>query len=182
MDMPVTVCGNLTADPVHRTTASGAMVVNLRIASSNRRLDRSTGEWRDGEPLFISASCWRTLAGNVLATLRKGDGVVVHGRLSMRTYDDREGNRRTIHEIEAAAVGPDLTRCPAELRRPQRLANAVPVQGEAPAAIGTSDDRDADRADAGAHAERPAPAVDGSADRPADAEAPTTGAPTEVAA
>jgi single-strand DNA-binding protein len=134
MDTLVTVTGNLTSDPVQRVTASGAIVVGLRIASSPRRWDRESMQWRDGDPMFISASCWRQLAGNVMASLRKGDSVMVHGRLSMRTYEDKLGARRSVHEIDAVAIGPDLTRCPAEVRRPARSADTVsgtaaPVEG-----------------------------------------------------
>lgn len=132
MDTFLTVTGNLTSDPVQRVTASGAIVVGLRVASSARRFDRDTQQWRDGEPMFISASCWRQLAGNVMATLRKGDSVVIHGRLSMRTFDDRQGARRSVHEIDAIAIGPDLTRYPAEVRRPQRPPEAVPAGSSSP--------------------------------------------------
>lgn len=121
MDTYVTVQGNLTADPIGRSTTAGASVVGFRIASSARRFDRETKEFRDGEPLYISVSCWRALGQNVNATLRKGDSVIVHGRLTYRTYDDKVGTRRSVHEIDAVAVGPDLTRCPADLRRPSRV-------------------------------------------------------------
>lgn len=137
VDTFVTVTGNLTADPVQRVTASGAIVVGLRIASSARRFDRDTQQWRDGDPMFISASCWRQLAGNVLQSLRKGDSVVIHGRLSMRSYDDRQGARRSVHEIDAIAIGPDLTRFPAEVRRPHRLPEpASPEEVATGAALG----------------------------------------------
>jgi single-strand DNA-binding protein len=122
MDTMVTVAGNLVADPLQRVTAAGATVVNLRVAATPRRFDRETMQWRDGDPLFISVTCWRQLAGNVMATLRKGDGVLVHGRLSFRIYDDKLGVRRTQHEIEAVAVGPDLNWLSADLRRPPRPA------------------------------------------------------------
>lgn len=120
MDTLVTVTGNLAADPVQRVTASGATVVALRVASSTRRWDREAMQFRDGDPMFISVSCWRTLAGHAFQALRKGDSVVVYGRLAMRTYDDRQGARRTVHEIEALAVGPDLARFPVDIRRPMR--------------------------------------------------------------
>jgi single-strand DNA-binding protein len=128
MDTYVTVQGNLTADPTTRTTATGATVVGLRVASNSRRFDKSAGEFRDGDPLYIDVSCWRTLASNVLATLRKGDGVVVHGKLLYRTYDDKSGVRRTVHEIDATVVGPDLARCPADLRRPTRAGTEADEQ------------------------------------------------------
>jgi single-strand DNA-binding protein len=124
MDTYVTVHGNLTADPTQRSTASGVTVVGIRVASSSRRFDKASGEFKDGEAMFIAVSCWRALGGHVFASLRKGDSVIVHGRLLSRTYDDQAGNRRTVHEIDAVAVGPDLARCAADLRRPVRTARA----------------------------------------------------------
>jgi single-strand DNA-binding protein len=112
------------ADPDQRSTANGATVVHFRVASSGRKFDKASGEFRDGDTMYIAVSCWRTLAGHVLASLRKGDSVLVHGRLLHRTYDDRQGNRRSVHEIDAIAVGPDLARCAADLRRVQRAGSA----------------------------------------------------------
>jgi single-strand DNA-binding protein len=126
MDTYVTLHGNLVADPVQRSTASGAAVVGFRLASSGRRFDRPSGEFRDGDTLYIGISCWRSLGAHVLASLRKGDSVVVLGRLLYRTYDDKQGNRRSVHECDAIAVGPDLARCAADLRRPGRA--SVPGQ------------------------------------------------------
>jgi single-strand DNA-binding protein len=123
MDTYVTMQGNLTADPVSRTTAAGAMVINFRIASSGRRFDRAAGEFRDGDTVYMSVCAWRTLAANAMATLRKGDSVIVQGRLTYRTYDDKAGIRRSVHEIEAIAIGPDLARFAANLRRPHRPAD-----------------------------------------------------------
>jgi single-strand DNA-binding protein len=120
MDAYVTVHGNVAAEPVQRSTAGGASVVGLRVAASGRKFDRSIGGFRDGDPMFIGVSCWRSLGENVLATLRKGDAVVVLGRLTQRTYDDRQGVRRTVHEIDAIAVGADLARCSADLHRAER--------------------------------------------------------------
>lgn len=136
MDTYITMHGNLVADPDPRSTAGGATVVAIRIASSGRRFDKAAGEFRDGDPVFMSVSCWRTLGANVLATLRKGDSVVVHGRLLHRTYDDKQGVRRSLHEIDAVAVGPDLARCAADLRRPTRPAPpaAEPTAAAEPAA------------------------------------------------
>jgi single-strand DNA-binding protein len=125
MDTYVTVTGNLTADPNQRATATGATVVHLRIASSGRKFDKASGQFRDGDPMFINVSCWRSLGGNVFATLRKGDSVIVHGRLLYRSYDDKQGNRHNVHEIDAIAVGPDLSRCAADLRRPPRPTDAA---------------------------------------------------------
>jgi len=123
MDTYVTVQGNLVADPNARSTANGATVVHFRVAASGRRFDRASGEFRDGDTMYIAVSCWRTLGGNVLASLRKGDSVLVLGRLLLRTYDDKQGNRRSVHEIDAIAVGPDLARYAADLRRPSRSAD-----------------------------------------------------------
>jgi single-strand DNA-binding protein len=122
MDTYVTVHGNLVADPIQRSTANGATVVGIRVASSGRKFDKQSGEFRDGDTMYIGVSCWRALGGHVLASLRKGDSVVVLGRLLHRTYDDKEGNRRSVHEIDAIAVGPDLARCAADLRRAPRAA------------------------------------------------------------
>ncbi len=122
MDTYLTVQGNLVADPVTRSTASGATVVAFRIASSGRRFDKTAGEFRDGDPMFITVSCWRGLGTNVAASLRKGDSIVARGRLTFRSYDDRQGVRRSVHELDAIAVGPDLARCPVDIRRPHRPA------------------------------------------------------------
>ncbi|HVX68191.1 MAG TPA: single-stranded DNA-binding protein [Mycobacteriales bacterium] len=137
MDTYVTVQGNLTADPIGRTTATGATVARLRIASNARRFDRETGEFRDADPLYIGVSCWRALAVNVLASLRKGDSVVVSGKLLFREYDDAQGVRQSRHEIDAVAVGPDLNRAPVDVRRRERpqqeaaAATAAPVADSA---------------------------------------------------
>jgi single-strand DNA-binding protein len=128
METYITVQGNLTADPVGRTTASGAAVVNLRVASNSRRFDREANEWRDGDTTYIGATCWRTLAVNVCATLRKGDSVVVFGKLLQRSYEAKEGGQRTVLEIDAISVGPDLNRWPADLRRPTRAAAPPPEE------------------------------------------------------
>jgi single-strand DNA-binding protein len=134
MDTYVTVQGNLTADPVPTTTASGASLVKIRVASNSRRLDKLTGEYRDLDPMFIDVACWRNLGGHVLATLRKGDSVVVHGKLLYREYDDANGVHRSQFQIDALVVGPDLNRCAADLRRPQRSATDVAPAAEAAAA------------------------------------------------
>jgi single-strand DNA-binding protein len=135
MDTYLTVQGNLVADPVTRSTASGATVVGFRIASSGRRFDKAAGEFRDADPMFITVSCWRGLGINVASSLRKGDSIVAQGRLTYRTYDDRQGVRRSVHELDAIAVGPDLARCPVDVRRPHRPSD--PVSADAPAAAAT---------------------------------------------
>jgi single-strand DNA-binding protein len=144
MDTYLTVQGNLTADPTGRMTAGGATVVNFRIASSGRRFDRAAQEFRDGDPMYISVSAWRGLATNAMATLRKGDSVIVLGRLTYRTYDDKAGIRRSVHEIDAVAIGPDLARYPADLRRPARATDTPSAAGMSADAIsGTTDGVDA---------------------------------------
>jgi single-strand DNA-binding protein len=133
MDTYLTVAGNLTADPTARTTANGATVVHLRVASSGRKFDRSAGEFRDSDPLFISVSCWRSVAHHVLSSLRKGDSVIVYGRLNYRSYEDKEGARRSVHEIDAIAVGPDLARFPVEIKRGDKAPAADPAGSPEPA-------------------------------------------------
>jgi single-strand DNA-binding protein len=133
MDTYVTVQGNLTGDPVPHTTAAGASLVRIRVASNARRFDKNTGEFRDADPMFISVACWRTLGSHVLATLRKGDSVVVYGKLQYREYDDPQGVHHARHEIDATAVGPDLNRCAADLRRPSRA--TVEASPEVPAEL-----------------------------------------------
>jgi single-strand DNA-binding protein len=122
METYITVQGNITADPVPRATANGATVVNIRVASNTRRFDREANEWRDGDTTYIGVTCWRTLAVNVCSTLRKGDTVVVFGKLLQRSYETKDGEQRTVHEIDAISVGPDLNRWAADLRRPNRAA------------------------------------------------------------
>jgi single-strand DNA-binding protein len=137
MDTYVTLHGNLVADPTQRSTANGATVVGFRVASSGRKFDKASGEFRDGDTMYMAVSCWRALGGHVLATLRKGDSVIVLGRLLHRTYDDKEGNRRSVHEMDAIAVGPDLARCAADLRRVSKPAAVEPVEAarSAPASV-----------------------------------------------
>jgi single-strand DNA-binding protein len=144
MDTYVTVTGNLTGDPTQRATASGATVVHLRVAASGRKFDRASGEFRDGDPMFINVSCWRSLGGNVFATLRKGDSVIVHGRLLYRSYDDKQGNRHNVHEIDAIGVGPDLSRCAADLRRAGRAAPTGPPASAHVTGPGSEEARPAD--------------------------------------
>jgi single-strand DNA-binding protein len=124
MTTPLTMMGNLTADPSLRLLDTGDSVATLRLASNSRYRDPATGEWRDGGTLFLTVSCWRALAVNAANSLRKGDRVVVHGRLRQREYES-DGVRRTVTELEADALGPDLSRVTAALQRPNRLGPAV---------------------------------------------------------
>lgn len=125
--------GNLVADPTQRVVANGLKVTRFRIASSGRRFDKATAEWVNTDPVYMSVVCWRQLGDNVMTTLRKGDTVVVIGRLTYREYDDANGGpRRSSYEIDATSVGPDLSRYVALLARPTRELAAVdlPVRAE----------------------------------------------------
>jgi single-strand DNA-binding protein len=113
----LTISGNLTANPKSGKSRAGDSWAKLRIASSSRVFDRAESRWRDGETVFLDVTCWRRLADNVIATLERGDAVLVTGRLRQRSYDDAQGARRTVTAIEADAVGPDLSRGAARLLR-----------------------------------------------------------------
>ena len=113
----ITLVGNLTADPELRFTPSGAPVANFTVASTPRTFDRATSEWKDGDAMFINCSVWRQAAENVAETLTKGMRVVVQGRLKSRSYETREGERRTVFEIEVDEVGPSLRYATAKVNR-----------------------------------------------------------------
>src|SRR5689334_24336341 len=116
----ITVVGNLVDDPELRFTPSGAAVANFRIASTPRTFDRQSNEWKDGDALFLSCSVWRQAAENVAESLQRGMRVVVQGRLKSRTYETREGEKRTVFEIEVEEVGPSLKYATAKVTRAQR--------------------------------------------------------------
>jgi len=152
-DTQITVVGNLVDDPELRFTPSGAAVANFRIASTPRTFDRQTNEWKDGEALFLSCSVWRQAAENVAESLQKGMRVVVQGNLRSRQYETREGEKRTVFEIQVDEVGPSLKYATAKVTRTQRSGGssygggqqggqsspadndpwATPAQGQAPA-------------------------------------------------
>lgn len=113
----ITIIGNLTNDPELRFTQSGAAVADFTVASTPRTFDRNTNEWRDGETLFMRCSCWREMADNVAESLRKGMRVIVQGRLTQRSYETREGERRTVVELQVDEVGPSLRRAQAKVTR-----------------------------------------------------------------
>jgi single-strand DNA-binding protein len=104
----ITLVGNLTADPELRFTPSGAAVANFTVASTPRTFDRQTQEWRDGEAMFINCAVWRQAAENVAESLQKGMRVIVQGRLKSRSFETREGERRTVFEIDVDEIGPAL--------------------------------------------------------------------------
>jgi single-strand DNA-binding protein len=107
-DTVITIVGNLTGDPELRYTPSGAAVASFTIASTPRRFERETNQWKDGDPLFLRASIWRGYAENVAESLTKGMAVIATGRLKQRSYEDREGVKRTIVELEVEDIGPAL--------------------------------------------------------------------------
>ncbi|MGO2052836.1 single-stranded DNA-binding protein [Glutamicibacter sp. 287] len=116
----ITVIGNLTADPELRFTPSGSAVANFTIASTPRTFDRQSNEWKDGEALFLRASVWREAAENVAETFTKGMRVIAQGRLRSRSYDTKEGERRTVMELEVDEIGPSLRFASAKVTRTQR--------------------------------------------------------------
>jgi single-strand DNA-binding protein len=116
----ITVVGNLTADPELRFTPSGAAVASFTIASTPRQFDRNTNEWKDGEALFLRCSIWRQAAENVAESLQRGMRVVAQGRLKQRSYETREGEKRTVVELEVEEVGPSLKYATAKVNRTQR--------------------------------------------------------------
>ena len=116
----VTLVGNLVDDPELRFTPSGAAVANFRVASTPRTYDRQSGEWKDGESLFLSCSVWRQAAENVAESLQRGMRVIVQGRLKSRSYDDREGQKRTVFEIDVDEVGPSLRSATAKVTKAMR--------------------------------------------------------------
>ena len=113
----ITVIGNLTADPELRFTPSGAAVANFTVASTPRTFDRNSNEWKDGEAMFLRCSLWRQAAENVTESLTKGMRVVVTGRLKSRSYETREGEKRTVFEVDVDEVGPALRYATAKVTR-----------------------------------------------------------------
>lgn len=116
----ITLIGNLTSDPELRFTPSGAAVANFTVASTPRTMDRQSNEWKDGETLFMRCAIWREAAENVAESLTKGTRVVVTGRLKSRTFDTREGEKRTVVEMDVEEVGPSLRYATAKVVRGQR--------------------------------------------------------------
>ncbi len=119
-DVTICITGNLTADPELRFTPSGAPVANFTIASTPRTFDKARNEWVDGDPIFLGCSVWRQAAENVAESLTKGMRVIVQGRLKSRSYETREGEKRTVLEIDVEEVGPSLTWASARVTRNDR--------------------------------------------------------------
>jgi single-strand DNA-binding protein len=116
----ITVIGNLTGDPELRFTPSGAAVANFTVASTPRTFDRQSNEWKDGETLFLRCSIWREAAESVAESLTKGTRVIATGRLVQRSYDTREGEKRTVVELQVDEIGPSLRYATAKVTRTQR--------------------------------------------------------------
>jgi single-strand DNA-binding protein len=135
----ITVVGNLTDDPELRFTPSGAAVAKFRVASTPRYLDRQAGEWRDGDPLFLTCNIWRDPAEHVAESLKRGTRVIVHGRLRQRSYETREGEKRTVYELEVDEIGPSLRYATAAVKRMTRT-NTPATTTATPATSATQDD------------------------------------------
>jgi single-strand DNA-binding protein len=119
-DTQITIVGNLVDDPELRFTPNGQAVAKFRIASTPRFLDRQSNEWKDGESLFLTCNVWRQAAENCAESLQRGMRVIVQGRLKQRSYETREGEKRTVYEIEADEVGPSLKNATAKVNKTQR--------------------------------------------------------------
>ena len=119
-DTPITIVGNLVADPELRFTSSGQPVATFRVASTPRIRDNATNEWKDGDSLFLTCNVWRQAAENVAESLQRGMRVIVSGRLRQRSYETKEGEKRTVYEVEVDDVGPSLRNASAKVTRAQR--------------------------------------------------------------
>jgi single-strand DNA-binding protein len=119
-DTIITVVGNLTADPELRFTPSGAAVASFTVASTPRTFDKQTNEWKDGEALFLRCSVWRQAAENVAESLQRGYRVIVQGRLVQRSFETREGEKRTVVEMQVDEIGPSLRYATAKVNRTTR--------------------------------------------------------------
>lgn len=119
-DTIITIVGNLTADPELRFTPGGAGVASFTVASTPRAFDKTSGAWRDGEPLFMRCTVWRQAAENVAETLTKGARVIVQGRLKQRSFETKEGEKRTVVELDVDEIGPSLRYATASVNRVSR--------------------------------------------------------------
>jgi single-strand DNA-binding protein len=119
-DTTITVIGNLVAEPELRYTPTGQAVATFRVASTPRFMDRTTNEWKDGDSLFLSCNVWRQAAENVAESLTRGMRVIVSGRLRQRSYETKEGEKRTVYEVEVDEVGPSLRNASAKVSRSTR--------------------------------------------------------------
>jgi single-strand DNA-binding protein len=132
----VTVVGNLTSDPDLRFTPAGSAVANFTVASTPRLFDRESGAWRDGDALFLRCSLWREHAENVAESLVRGARVVVHGRLRQRSYDTKEGEKRTVVELEVEEIGPSLRYATAKVTKVSRATGGEGSSAWTPEPVG----------------------------------------------
>jgi single-strand DNA-binding protein len=139
-DTTITLIGNLVDDPELRFTPSGAAVAKFRVASTPRYLDKATNEWKDGESLFLQCNIWRQAAENVAESLTKGMRVILTGRLKQRSYETKEGEKRTVFEVEVDEVGPSLRNATAKVTRTQRAAGGNTGGGFSSPAADFNDD------------------------------------------
>jgi single-strand DNA-binding protein len=135
----ITLVGNLVADPELRFTPSGVAAASVRIAVTPRSRDNATGEWKDGETVWLSGTVWRQYAENVAESLTKGARVIVTGRLKQRSYETREGEKRTVYEVDIDDIGPALRYATAKIQKTSRGASTNDTSN-APAASGSSSD------------------------------------------
>jgi single-strand DNA-binding protein len=134
-DANIDLAGFVASDPTFKLLDSGTSTARLRVAYTERRLNRETGEWGDGPTSFVTVLCWRTLADNVAMCLRKGEPVLVRGRLRVREYQDKEGASRSVTEVEASSIGHDLSRGVAHFSRTRRAPGETAAENaETPAA------------------------------------------------
>jgi single-strand DNA-binding protein len=145
-DTQITIVGNLVDDPQLRYTPTGNAVANFRIASTPRFMDRATNEWKDGDSLFLTCNVWRQPAENVAESLQRGMRVIVSGRLRQRSYETKEGEKRTVYEVEVDEVGPSLRNASAKVTKAARRGAAQPAGAAAgdPWADGAAADGPAD--------------------------------------
>ncbi len=141
-DTTITVVGNLTSDPELRFTPSGASVASFTVASTPRFLDKSSNEWKDGDALFLRCSVWRQAAENAAESLHRGDRVIVTGRLKQRSFETREGEKRTVVEIDVDEVGPSLKYASARVSKASRGGGSGGQAGgqSRPSSSGPADD------------------------------------------
>ncbi len=154
-DVIVTIVGNLTGDPELRFTPSGAAVANFRVASTPRVLDKATNEWKDGEAFYISCNVWRQYAENVAESMSKGMRVIVTGRLKQRSYETREGEKRTVIEMDVDEVGPSLKYATAKVNKVQRAGGGFGEGGGSAPSSGPADDPWASGSSGGAGFDEP---------------------------
>jgi single-strand DNA-binding protein len=142
-DTQITICGNLVDDPELRFTPQGLPVARFRIASTPRFFDKGTNDWKDGDSLFLTCNVWRQMAENVAESLIRGMRVIVSGRLKQRSYETKEGEKRTVYEVEVDDVGPSLRSASAKVTKVARSgANSGQWQGGSSRGGGTSADAD----------------------------------------